>query len=46
MNIDLKANIKEKGMNLIPCMFLISKDDKLIKPSHVELLYSLHEGPK
>ena len=39
MNIDLKANIKEKGMKSIPCMFLISKDDKLIKPSHVEGLY-------
>lgn len=46
MNIDLKNNIKEKGMKSIACLFLISRDDKLIKPSHVDILYSLHEGPK
>ena len=35
MEIDIRKNLKEKGMNLINCMFLISKDDKLVKPSHV-----------
>ena len=35
MEIDLRKNVKEKGMNLIRCMFLISKDDKLVKPVHV-----------
>lgn len=46
MEIDLRKNVKEKGMNLIRCMFLISKDDKLVKPVHVETLHSLYEGPK
>lgn len=42
MEIDLRKNIKEKGMSNIECMFLISKDDKLVKPSHVEILHSMH----
>lgn len=46
MDIDIRKNIKEKGMNQISCLFLISKDDKLVKPNHVEVLHSLHEGPK
>ncbi len=46
MDIDIRKNIKEKGMNSIACLFLISKDDKLVKPTHVEVLHSLHEGPK
>lgn len=46
MDIDVRKNIKEKGMNQIKCMFLISKDDQLVKPTHVEILHSLHEGPK
>ena len=35
MKIDIRKNIREKGMNAIRCMFLISKDDKLVKPNHV-----------
>ena len=46
MEIDVRKNIKEKGMSNIKCMFLISKDDLLVKPSHVEILHSLFEGPK
>lgn len=35
MNIDLKSSITKKGMEKIPCLFLISKDDKLVNPNHV-----------
>ena len=46
MEIDLKKNISSKGMQNIPCLFLISKEDKLVHPSHVEELYESHKGQK
>ena len=46
MEIDLKANIIRKGMENIPALFLISKDDKLVLPSHVDTLYEAHPGQK
>ena len=35
MEIDLKKSIVKNGMENIPCLFLISKDDKLVSPNHV-----------
>lgn len=35
MDINIRKNIKEKGMSSIGCLFLISKDDKLVRPNHV-----------
>lgn len=39
MDIDLKNEINKPGMERIPIFFLISKDDKLVQPTHVETLY-------
>ena len=46
MDIDLKKSIVRKGMEYIPCLFLISKEDKLVHPSHVETIYQAHHGFK
>lgn len=39
MDIDLRHEIIRSGMEKIPIFFLISRDDKLVKPAHVETLY-------
>jgi fermentation-respiration switch protein FrsA (DUF1100 family) len=46
MDIDLKTEIVKPGMDKIPIFFLLSKDDKLVLPAHVETLYELHRGYK
>lgn len=46
MDIDLKKSITRYGVENIPCLFLISKDDKLVNPAHVETLYQTHQGVK
>jgi hypothetical protein len=33
-------------MEKIPIFFLLSKDDKLVRPIHVETLYEMHKGFK
>jgi hypothetical protein len=46
MEIDLKKEINRPGMEKIPILFLVSKDDKLVRPIHVETLFEMHRGEK
>jgi fermentation-respiration switch protein FrsA (DUF1100 family) len=46
MDIDLKSSITKPGMEKIPIFFLLSKDDQLVLPIHVETLYESHQGYK
>lgn len=45
MEIDLLKKVRQqKAFMDIPCLFLVSKEDKLVNYTHVESLYGEYPG--